>query len=494
MHPRLDSGVALLQQGRPQDAWTVFRDILAEQPANAAAWHMMGLILLQSGRRRDAIGHILRSITLDPHCAAAHSNLGRALRDDGALEEALESCDRALALDPGLVNAKINRANALTDLDRLDEALAVYDAVLDDPGMSGILPNRANVLRRLNRHRDALRDFERAMALFPGNAAIRAAAGYTHLTLGEFDKGLALSEWRLRDAASLERLGARDFAQPLWTGAEPLAGKTLLLHSEQGFGDTLQFCRYAALASDRGARVILEVDRPLVGLIASLAGPELLVALGDALPPFDLHCPLMSLPAAFRTRLETIPAEIPYLRADPKAVSAWKQALGPGTRRRVGLVWSGGHRPDQPELWAVNARRNLPLAELVALKGVEADFYSLQKGAPAEDDLRAAERNGWDGPPIIDLAPRIGDFGDTAAIIDNLDLVVTVDTAVAHLAGALGRPVWILNRFDACWRWMQGRSDSPWYPTARLFRQSAPGDWTHVMAEVRQALSSARIS
>jgi hypothetical protein len=216
---------------------------------------------------------------------------------------------------------------------------------------------------------------------------------------------------------------------------------------------------------------------------------DALIGRGDPLPPFDLHCPLMSLMAAFRTRLETIPAPIPYLRADRQAAEVWAQRLGPKVRRRVGLVWSGGHRPDQPELWALNARRNMPLVRLAALKGVGADFYGLQKGEPAEGELRAAEQAGWDGPPITDLAPWIADFADTAAIIANLDLVLTVDTSTAHLAGAMGKPVWILNRFDACWRWMLDRSDSPWYPTARLFRQPAPGDWDSVMAEVRQALA-----
>ncbi len=491
MSSRLDSGVAFLRQGQLQEAWAVFRDILTSEPSNAAAWHMMGLTLLQAGQRQDAISHIRRSIALDPASPAAYGNLANALRDDGQLQEALQSADRGLALDPGFLNAKVVRACTLADLDRLDEALAVYDAILTaHPETTWVLPNRANVLRRMNRHAEALRDLERAMALFPDRADIRVVAGYTHLALGDFGKGLELSEWRWREGSGFGWLMARAFTQPLWTGDQPLEGRTILLYGEQGHGDTLQFCRYATLVKVRGARVILEADRSLIGLLGSLEGPDVLVARGEDLPPFDLHCPLMSLPAAFHTRLETIPADVPYLRADPAAAAAWRLKLKPTGRPKVGLVWSGGHRPDQPELWPVNARRNLPLAKLMALKGVDADFYSLQKGEPGERELRTALAQGWAGPPIIDLAPEIGDFRDTAAVIEALDLVISVDTSTAHLAGALGKPVLILSRFDACWRWMLDRADSPWYPTVRLLRQPTPGDWDSVMGEVGQFLAA----
>ena len=199
---------------------------------------------------------------------------------------------------------------------------------------------------------------------------------------------------------------------------------------------------------------------------------------------------MMSLPFAFGTTLDTIPGETPYLFADPGRTAAWRARLGPGTRPRVGLCWSSGVRPDQPELKAINGRRNLPLAKLVALQGLDVDFVSLQKGQPAEGEFAALDQGAWDGPPILDVAADLTDFSETAALISALDLVVSVDTSIPHLAGALGRPVWVMNRFDPCWRWLQDRTDSPWYPTARLFRQPSMGDWDRVLAEVRAGLAA----
>ncbi len=265
-----------------------------------------------------------------------------------------------------------------------------------------------------------------------------------------------------------------------------IAGKTILLSEEQGLGDTIQFCRYAPLVAQRGARVILEVPPQLTRLAAGLAGVSQIVETGRPLPAFDLHCPLMSLPLAFKTELATIPAAIPYLKVDPDQSKAWQDRLGAKTKLRVGLVWSGGIRPNQPV--SVNQRRNIPLAKFAVLNNPDVAFYSLQKGQPGEAELAELKHNRWSGPDIVDLTGAIGDFSDTAAFIDNLDLVITVDTAAAHLAGALGKPVWILNRFDTDWRWLLERADSPWYPTARLFRQDNPGDWDGVIQRVKAGL------
>jgi len=231
--------------------------------------------------------------------------------------------------------------------------------------------------------------------------------------------------------------------------------------------------------------VILEVPEPLVGLLGSLDGVAQLVPYGDLLPPFDLHCPLMSLPLAFRTTLSTIPACVPYLAADRRKVLEWSQRLGERRRLRVGLVWSGGFRPQQPELWPVNRRRNIPLAKLAPLAHTDAQFFSLQKGDAAEAELAGLIAQGWNGPQLTDHSSLLTDFSDTAALVEQLDLVIAVDTSTAHLAGALGKPVWILNRFDSCWRWLLDRTDSPWYPTVRLYRQDRPGDWDSVVQRVR---------
>jgi tetratricopeptide (TPR) repeat protein len=487
----LQNGMALFRQGRLEQAWGAFNAVVTADPNNALAWQMMGLILFQAGQPQEGIDCLRRAVALNPRDATVHGNLGYALRESGAYEEALQSCERALALNPSFVDAQINRANALLDLGRPAEALAGYDRVLKrQPNLATVLSNRGNALRALNRNAEAVESFDKAIALAPDIPEIRVNGGYARLAAGDYAQGLELFEWRWRNQRMSAYLQSREFQRPFWRGDEPLAGKTLLLHSEQGFGDILQFCRYAALASAAGAQVILEVEKPLVALMSTLRGVDQVVEHGQPLPPFDLHCPLMSLPFAFRTTLAAIPDKTPYLHADPARLAAWQDRLGPKTRPRVGLVWSSGVRPDQPELKAINGRRNLPLAKLAALKGVEADFYSLQKGNPAEAEFAALDQAAWAGPLIVNAARELGDFADTAALIGVLDLLITVDTSTAHLAGALGRPVWIMNRFDACWRWQPDGPDSLWYPTARLFRQPELGDWDSVLAEVRGALDA----
>jgi hypothetical protein len=284
-------------------------------------------------------------------------------------------------------------------------------------------------------------------------------------------------------------LKPRAFSRPRWLG-EPLNGRRILLHAEQGLGDTIQFCRYAPLVAARGGRVILEVPRKLLRLLSGLRGVTQLVAAGDPLPAFDVQCSLMSLPLAFRTRLDTIPAQVPYLAARPETVAYWRHRLGPWTRRRVGLVWSGGFRPDQPESHAVNERRNIPLRLIAQLNQPAIDFVSLQKGEPAESELIALKDAVWPGGNLTNAAPELDDFEDTAGLIETLDLVISVDTSTAHLAAAMGKPVWLLNRFDSCWRWLEQREDSPWYPTLRLFRQTTRGDWQAVTQRVSAALQA----
>ena len=261
----------------------------------------------------------------------------------------------------------------------------------------------------------------------------------------------------------------------------------MLVYAEQGFGDAIHFCRYVPLLAARGARVICQAPRPLMAVFSTLKGVDRLIADDEEPPPFDFHIALMSLPLAFGPLLEAVPGETPYLAADPARAAAWRERLGEKTRPRVGLVWAGGHRPDQPEMSAVNARRNIGLANLAPLRAVNADFYSLQKGQPAEGELPALIADGWDGPKIHDFTAELRDFADTAALMEALDLIISVDTATAHLAGALGRPIFIVVRFDGCWRWMD-RQESPWYGEARLFHQPAPGDWAPVAAALTAAL------
>jgi hypothetical protein len=294
------------------------------------------------------------------------------------------------------------------------------------------------------------------------------------LLVGQFDEGWREYEWRWKQEKKKPHL--RGFSQPLWDGGD-IGDRILLLHAEQGLGDTLQFCRYVpAIAA--GRRVVLEVQRPLVPLLAGLPGLERIVAQGDPLPPFDLHCPLLSLPLVLGTTLETIPGQTPYLRADPQRTAAWRERVGQLDGLKVGLVWAGN------QAMSGDRRRSARLelfSELADLPGVS--FVSLQKGP-------AASQSPPSGLILHDWTDDLQDFGETAALIEALDLVIGVDTAVVHLAGALGRPVWLLNRFDRCWRWLLNRDDSPWYPTLRQFRQSQPGDWRGVLREVRAELQT----
>jgi hypothetical protein len=294
--------------------------------------------------------------------------------------------------------------------------------------------------------------------------------------MGDFERGLAKYEWRWKN--DLLELRGRDFAQPLWLGEGKIADKSILLHSEQGLGDTIQFCRYAPLVAARGARVLLEVPAPLHTLMTSLHGVGQIVSRGEALPDFDLQCPLLSLPLAFGTEIETIPSSVPYLQALPADVEKWRERLEHSPRPRIGLAWSGrsAHKNDH--------NRSISLIALLPLLNVGATFVSLQKDVRPGDAKVLGQR-----PDILDYGEALNDFSDAAALIANLDLVISVDTSVAHLAGALAKPVWALLPYVPDWRWLLDREDSPWYPTARLFRQDETRAWGNVIVSVHGALN-----
>src|SRR5262249_49081467 len=277
----------------------------------------------------------------------------------------------------------------------------------------------------------------------------------------------------------------RNFIEPLLVSPENVDGATVFIYGEQGLGDCIQFCRYVKLVSDEGAKVILETPSPLFKLFKSLDGITQLVEAGQTVPKFDHHCSLMSLPRAFGTTLQTVPNKVPYLFADPQKVKSWTTKLGSRQRLRIGLVWSGGFRPNQPEVWPVNQRRNIPLAKFTSFRDVQADFYSLQKGEPAVSEFKNLQSSGWNGPNIIDWTDELNDFSDTAAFIKNLDLIISVDTSTAHLAGALAKPVWLLNRFDIDWRWLP---NSPWYPNIKLYRQNGIDNWDDIIQNVKNDL------
>jgi hypothetical protein len=469
-------GMIGLQKGDPRGALPYLRKALKADPRNPQAHLNLGAALQRLGQAEDALATFTRAASLRPEYPEAWLNLGHVLGKLGRFAESLAAYDRALGRRADYPEALDGRGNALTDLGRPAEALAAYDRALElQPDYVEALVNRAFVLTDLNRYAEALADLDRALALRPGFGRAHFDASMALLVSGDFKRGWQEFEWRWRVEGGEQ--DSRGFRQPQWRGEEDIAGRTILLHAEQGLGDSIEFCRYAPLVAARGARVIVEVQRPLTGLLAQLPGVSQVIARGEALPPFDLHCPLLSLPLAFRTDAASIPAPRSYLAADPARIAHWQAKLGTANLPCIGLAWSGspGHRNDR--------NRSIPLETLARLCDAGWRFVGLQK------DVREADRAALRAQPaIMNLGEELADFNDTAALLACLDLVVCVDTAVAHLAGALGTPVWILLPFAPDWRWLLEREDSPWYPTARLFRQPAPGDWDSVLGRVATEL------
>jgi len=449
------------------------------QPDFFEAHGNRGAMLAALGRHDDATESYRRALAIKPDFADAHCNLGSALTQLQRYDEALASLDRALALRPDYSDALYNRGNALKLLQRYEEALASYDrAIALHPDHADAHNNRGQVLRELEQYDEALESYDRALAVRPQHVMAHCNAAALRLLKGDFERGWAHYEWRWLKKSVIP--ARRNFSQAAWIGGDPAAGKTILIHSEQGLGDTIQFCRYVPLVAARGAPVIFEVQRPLQALMERLPGPGRVIVKGDPLPAFDLHCPLVSLPLAFGTRLETIPSATGYLSAPARNTATWQSRCEALQRPRIGLVWSGnpGHERDRER--SIGFHAFVPLLD--ALRGA-ATFVSLQKDVRAEDAVVLAER-----PDILDYGNALADFSDTAALISQLDLVISVDTSIAHLAGALGKPVWVLLTYFPDWRWLLGRDDSPWYPTARLYRQDKSRTWDGVLARVNQAL------
>jgi tetratricopeptide (TPR) repeat protein len=478
-------GNTLQSLKRFEEAIASFDQAIAINPYFAPAYSNRGLALQDLNRFAEALASFEQALALNPHYAEAYSNRGNALKGLNRLDEAIASYEQAILLKPDLAEAYSNRGLAYQELNRLEEALASYDqAIALNVNYAEANFNRANTLHKLNRPQETAAGFDRAIAANPNFAEAYLNKAFLKLLNGKYAEGWPLFEWRWKIFAS-----AKKYTQPLWLGQTIPPNKTLFIYAEQGLGDVIQFCRYIPLVEKLGWKVILEVPAPLMNTMATLQGKFSLVEQGQ-IPTFDFdyHCPLMSLPLAFKTCLETIPAQIPYLQANREKSQFWRTKLGSKSKLRVGLVWQGGYRPEQPKTWAVNESRNIKLSLFATFKGLEVDFYSLQKGATAEAELKQLQSIPWDGPFIHDLTECLHDFSDTAALIDNLDLIISVDTSTAHLAAAMGKDVWLLNRFDTCWRWLLGREDSPWYPTIRLFRQTEMGNWQTVVENVRQKL------
>jgi tetratricopeptide (TPR) repeat protein len=526
-------------------------DILADLPAPGAAigaetarLNRLALANVSARQYAEAIGHLQRVLSLDPDSVATHHNLGVTLALAKRAAEAEVHYRKAIALNPKWVPAWMNLAALLSQRYEFAAAIACYDKVTAlEPGNVASLNNAALLLRRTGQFEAARARFARALGLAPADprtrfnhatvedtaasrreaidtgrqcleqdphsASLLSNLAICHQMVGEFDEAFAFFEraiaadrefheawfnrsllrlslgdfaagwaeyehrWQLPQMATEKP----DFAQKMWNG-EALDGKTILIYSEQGHGDAIQFLRYVPQVAARGGRIVLRVERSLIRLAASVPGDMMIISPGQRLPKFDVWCPLLSLPRVLETRLETIPGAVPYLSVRPALAERWRRRLADLPGRRVGLAWAGDPRHINDFRRSIALQRLMPLLRVPRISWV-----GLQVGP------RAGDLAGVGAPEFVDISAQLGDFAETAGVIANLDLVVTADTAVAHLAGAIAKPVWTLLPFSPDWRWMLKREDSPWYPTMRLFRQPAPGDWDSVIGNIREALA-----
>ena len=474
----LNLGNLYHDEGSFVQAAACFRRALALRPGYVKAWCNLGNALQMLGQMRGATACYERALAIDPKTAAAHHNMGNAwmgLRDYPRAEECFR---RTLKMESGQARHYNSLGNALFNQRRDEEAARSYRRAIElEPGYGVAHTNLGNVLLRLGDGGGMIRHYERAVELDPTSAGGHYNLGLARLRQGRFEEGWLEHEWRW-DFRELH-LRRRRFAQPQWKG-EALHGETILLHAEQGLGDTLQFVRYAPLVAERGGRVVLEVQPPLSRLVKNLPGISQTIAFGDPLPEFAWHCPLMSLPLAFGTSVETIPGQSPYVHADDAEVKAarhrWK-----GDGLRVGIAWAGNPQQRSDDQRSMPLRALLPLAEVEGIS-----WFSLQKG-PAVEQMRGLAAQF----PLVDASSVCRDLAETAGLIATLDLVISVDTSIAHLAGAMGARLWVALPRLADWRWMDVGEDSRWYPAARLFRQKISGDWRAPVAQMLDELHSA---
>ncbi|HMD86993.1 MAG TPA: tetratricopeptide repeat protein [Terriglobia bacterium] len=496
-----------LAEGKIQLAIGCFRQVVELRPASAEAYQHLGEAQERLGDLQAAANSYQRAVTLKPGAPDLYCHLARVLYQGGALQPAVELYQRALALDPnryeiyndlGLVLTNLGNFGAAVDAfrrslklnprsaktiaslgyffeckgDLISAAEAYRDAIKLDSQLVAAYADLGFVLYGLGELAEATDCFHRLRRLRPDSAEATANLGIIHLLQGDLSAGWAEYESRGKVGVGDDRR----LVQRRWKG-EPLGGERILLYAEQGFGDTLQFVRYVPLVTARGGQVVLEVQPELRRLLSGTEGAVHVMSRGETLPEFTWQCPLLSLPLAFGTGLNTIPARVPYVYPDPARVEAWQQRLA-GNTRRIGLAWGGNPSHHRDRL------RSIPLDQFVPLMNVAGTtFYSLQFGPGSEQVKRL--------PPdvrLIDLGEELRDFAETAAIVSHLDLVITIDSSLAHLAGAMGKPVWILLNKGCDWRWFLEREDSPWYPTARLFRQTTAGGWQEVVNRIELEL------
>jgi tetratricopeptide (TPR) repeat protein len=468
-------GQVLLILKRAPEALDCFDKACAMAPDNVDILNNRANALLNLGRADEALDQFRQVLTRAPDHGEARLNSGIAHAALGSMDEAVSEFDRALALAPGHPVAHYNRGIALYDLGRYADAVDAHDKALTAaPEHPGAWLNRGRALAALSKFDEAIASYGKAKAVQKDNPDIHFMESLALLTLGDYQRGFEKYEARWRRTGMPE---PKSRSRPLWLGDYPLTRKTVLLHAEQGLGDTIQFVRYVPQLAETGANIVLEVQPELAALMSGLEGAGTVIAQGTTPPAYDVHCPLGTLPLALKTEASTVPAPIPYLSANDEHLAKWSAQLGALARPRIAVAWAGNANH-------VNDRnRSMAFARLAPLFSIPARFVSLQRDVRPEDAaLLATEAR------VLNVGNALDDFADTAAVIALCDLVIAVDTAVVHLAGAMGRPVWVMLPFTPDWRWTLEGETTPWYPTARLFRQTSLGDWDGVVEKVAAAL------
>jgi len=474
-------GLIKASQGNYTEAADYFARAARITPRDASIQYNLAKALSDSGNDKESITHHKKAVALAPNNPEAWLSYGKTAFNLFQYEKALSYYEKALSLKPDYHQAWTNKGATLHEFKRYAEAIAHYDKALSlKPDYHQAWTNKGITLHELKRYDEAIAHYDKALSLKPDYHEASWSKSLSLLLQGDFENGLTLYESRWTAEKVSEIVGKRFFDRPTWLGKESLQGKTILLYAEQGIGDCIQFCRYVKLVSALGANVILEAPEALTGLMKGLDGISQLVIKGEELPFFDYQCPLLSLPLAFKTNLDTIPNPSRYINLDnyPNKIMEWKTRLGPKLKPRVGLVWSGNpnHKNDH--------NRSLLLENVLPFLSSRFEYVSLQKEVRKVDNITLNSN-----PHILNFASHLNDFVDTAALIENLDLVISVDTSVAHLSGALGKKTWILLPNVPDWRWLLDREDSPWYPSMKLYRQTCIGDWNGILDRVKLDLS-----
>jgi Flp pilus assembly protein TadD len=468
------AGWRAFQAGDLERAEQAFQLVIAHDPTSARAWFLLGATWQVRGRPEAAVASYQEAIRLVPDFPEACNNLGVALHALRRSDEAIAVLRRAIAMSPDYAEAHNNLGNALRERGGFDEARVCYQRALElKPDYAEARHNLGNTLRSQGDLAGALACYDQALAIRPDLASVHLSRAMVWLEMGDFERGWPEYEWRL----SCPEFAIPQLPQPRWDGG-PLDGRTILLYADHGLGDAIQFIRYAPMVRDRGGRVVVVCRAPLARLLATCAGVDLVVVEGTPIPDCDVHAPLMSLPAIFGTDAASIPADVPYLSADPDLVRTWAERLNLTDELCIGIAWQGNPEYGRDRDRSFRLERFEPIAKTPGVR-----LYSVQKGYGSEQIIESAGSF-----PVVDLGGRLDDLMNTAAVMTNLDLVIVSDTSLAHLAGAIGAPAWVALPFEADWRWLSGREDSPWYPTMQLFRQHRRGAWDDVFARIAAAL------